>query len=115
MATPSSVAQLDGHPGPVAAHARLPQPKGHIGGVVVPADRQGTGDGILSRQKLQLHQRGVGGLVDLLHGDDVGLFLQNALDESLELLFVVFLLKGVGVDGQNFHSNHLIHAAPGPL
>ena len=103
-----AVAQLDGHPGPIAVHASAAQPQGHIGGVVVPTDRQRTGDGILSGQKLRGHQGRIGGLVDLLHGDDVRAFLQNGLHKPAKLLLVVFFLEGMGVDGQDLHITHLV-------
>lgn len=99
----AAVAVFDGQPCPVVAHTQIGK---HFDGVqsvivcpnddVFPAGRIVCALGGIGR-------RGIGALVDLLQGDDIGLFLCNGTDESAQLLRVVFFDQAVRVEGQQLH------------
>ena len=100
------IAQFDGQPCPVTVQTCLPQPIGNVGCMVIHADFHTSGHRILSFQHSFRNQFGICSLVDFLHGNNVRFLFQNSFHKPVQLVSIVFFLKRMCVQSQNFHNTH---------
>ena len=80
------------------------QPLGNHRSVIILAQRHAVGELHQPSVHMRRRFRRADGLVDLLHRDDVRLLSQNAIDKPFQLLSIVFFLKAVRVECQEFHT-----------